>query len=168
MKLSGLIVLMVIQLFGLPAKSRYIRQAGCSVSKNSLEENVKIEFRVSNLWYDLMPTVDRKSKIYSEMNLSLINTSNEKINFLSIDNFRIWDEQGRISFPLVVQQTNSLFNLSFEPTETKMFFLRGEATPQTSQYLLNTEKIFITFDVREENKLGFIYTSSKIRIERVY
>lgn len=168
MKLSGLIVLMVIQLFGLPAKSRYIRQAGCSASKNSLEEKVKIEFGVSNLWYDLMPTIDRESKIHSEMNLGVINTSNEKINFLSIDNFRICDEQRSISIPLIVQQTNSLFNLSFEPTETKKFFLRGEAVPQMSQFLLDAEKIFITFEVKVENKLGFIYTSPKIRIERVY
>lgn len=141
---------------------------GCTATKHETSNPLKIDFQIQNLWHDLMPTVLQESKIYSDFDLGLTNMFDLEITGVSLENFKILNEQKNISLPLYLPNLERLQNLTFLPNETKKNQVRGEANPQTSKFLLNNDRFHISFDIRNENNLIFNYTSPKIRLERVH
>lgn len=140
----------------------------CTATKHETSNPLKIEFQIQNLWQDLMPTVLQESKIYTDFDLILTNMFDLEIAGISLENFKILNEQKNISLPLYLPNIDRVQNLTFLSNETKKFQVRGEAKPQTSKFLLNNDRFHISFDIRNKNNLIFNFTSSKIRLERVH
>lgn len=141
---------------------------GCTATKHETSNPLKVDFQIQNLWQDLMPTVLQESKIYTDFDLILTNMFDLEIAGISLENFRILNEQKNISLPLYLPNIDRVQNLIFLSSETKKFQVRGEANPQTSKFLLNNDRFHISFDIRNKNNLIFNFTSSKIRLERVH
>ncbi len=141
---------------------------GCTATKHETSNPLKIGFQIQNMWQDLMPTVLQESKVYTDFDLELTNLFDFEITDVSLENFKILNEQKNMSLPLYLPNAGLLHNLTFDPNENKKFQIRTEASPQTSKFLIDNERFHISFDVRNKNNLVFNYTSPKIRIEKVY
>jgi hypothetical protein len=141
---------------------------GCAATKHETSNPLKIEFQIQNLWHDIMPSVLQESKIYTDFDLALTNIFDIEISAISLENFKILNEQKNIFLPLFLPNPGRIQNLTFLPNETKKFQIRGEANPQTSAFLLNNDRFYISFDIRNRNNFVFNYTSPKIRLERVF
>lgn len=66
---------------------------GCTATKHETSNPLKVEFQIQNLWHDLMPTVLQESKIYTDFDLILTNMFDLEIAGISLENFRILNEQ---------------------------------------------------------------------------
>ncbi|MCX8009718.1 MAG: hypothetical protein N3A61_01065 [Ignavibacteria bacterium] len=140
----------------------------CSASKPTLEKVLKIDFKVESMWYNLMPGTNIEPKLFSNFNLSIENISGEPIENLSVENFQVWNEEKTKSYPLFIENSNALTNLSLNSEEVKKFNLKGEANPLVSAFLLSASKIKISFTVWDNHHLPFTFFSPNIKLQKAY